>query len=126
EKSEGMATFNNVGQVQLAFLRLLSDKATQNFTYHCTSGVAWYDQANNNYDSAITFLADNGDELSHGTAYQPTVIKDECQTRPTIGETVFEITTSKRSQLPIRDFAPVDFVQKKQKFAFEAGPVCFL
>lgn len=48
------------------------------------------------------------------------------QSRPAEGETVFEIETSKRNQLPIKDFAPFDFVEKKQKFGFQAGPVCFL
>ncbi len=41
------------------------------------------------------------------------------------GETVLEITTTKLHQLPIIDFAALDFGQKKQKFGFRAGPVCF-
>ena len=41
------------------------------------------------------------------------------------GETVLEITTTKLHQLPLVDFAASDFGQKKQKFGFKAGPVCF-
>ena len=72
-------TFSSIGPVQLNFLRLLSDRATQNFTYHCSGGVAWYDADNDNYDSAITFLGSNGDELAYGSDFEPRVIKDDCQ-----------------------------------------------
>lgn len=41
------------------------------------------------------------------------------------GETVFEISTTRLQQLPIINFAAKDYGEKKQKFGFKAGPVCF-
>ena len=36
-------TYDSVGPVQFAFLRMLSLEANQNFTYTCINSVAWYD-----------------------------------------------------------------------------------
>ena len=40
-------------------------------------------------------------------------------------KTVFSLQTKKRSQLPVKDFFPVDYGLPHQAFGFEIGPVCF-
>lgn len=43
-------TYETVGVVQMTFLRLLSQKAHQNFTFTCVNSAAWYNQRTFNYD----------------------------------------------------------------------------
>ena len=47
------------------------------------------------------------------------------QTRKHESKTIFNIATSKLSQLPVVDFYPVDYGLPHQAFGFEIGPVCF-
>lgn len=117
-------TYETVGAVQMTFLRLLSQKAYQNFTFTCVNAVAWYNQRTFNYDQAIKLLGDNEQEFS-AKGVRPNVIIDGCKNRKSNGKTVFEIRTEKLGQLPIVDFFPVDYGQPHQAFGFEVGPVCF-
>lgn len=69
--------------IQLTFLRLLSNHARQNITYHCLNSTAWFRQGSRNYEHSIRLKADNGIEIhAKGTRkYKPTVVLDECQVR---------------------------------------------
>jgi collagen type V/XI/XXIV/XXVII alpha len=46
-------TYETVGVVQMTFLRLLSQKAHQNFTFTCVNSAAWYNQRTFNYDQVL-------------------------------------------------------------------------
>ena len=48
-------TYETVGVVQMTFLRLLSQKAHQNFTFTCVNSAAWYNQRTFNYDQVPGF-----------------------------------------------------------------------
>lgn len=63
------------------FLRLLSDHAQQNITYHCRNSAAWYDEETGNYNKSIKLQGHNGVELyaSSTKKYKPTVLKDDCR-----------------------------------------------
>lgn len=117
-------TYETVGVVQMTFLRLLSQKAHQNFTFTCVNSAAWYNQRTFNYDQAIKLLGDNEQEFS-AKGVRPNVILDGCKNRKGSSKTVFEIRSDKLGQLPIIDFFPVDYGQPHQAFGFEVGPVCF-
>ena len=47
-------TYETVGVVQMTFLRLLSQKAHQNFTFTCVNSAAWYNQRTFNYDQVFS------------------------------------------------------------------------
>ena len=49
-------TYETVGLVQMTFLRLLSQKAYQNFTFTCVNSAAWYNQRTFNYDQVCSRL----------------------------------------------------------------------
>lgn len=70
--------YENVGPIQLTFLRLLSQEAHQNFTYLCTNSIAWFDQEANNYDLSIRILGENGQEFSP-KILKPLVLLDGCK-----------------------------------------------
>ena len=74
-------TYETVGAVQMTFLRLLSQKAYQNFTFTCVNAVAWYNQRTFNYDQAIKLLGDNEQEFS-AKGVRPNVIIDGCKVTP--------------------------------------------
>lgn len=65
---------------QLVFLRILSDRARQNITYHCRKSVAWYDKETDDYSHSIKIMGDNGIEFhaSSSNKFRPTIIKDDC------------------------------------------------
>lgn len=96
-------TYETVGVVQMTFLRLLSQKAYQNFTFTCVNSAAWYNQRTFNYDQvnislnqpkynrseyicndqiyclqAIKLLGDNEQEFS-AKGVRPNVILDGCK-----------------------------------------------
>lgn len=50
-------TYETVGVVQMTFLRLLSQKAHQNFTFTCVNSAAWYNQRTFNYDQVYFCLS---------------------------------------------------------------------
>jgi len=117
-------TYDSVGPVQFAFLRMLSLEASQNFTYTCINSVAWYDNVARGYSKAIKLLGDNDDEFS-AVQNKPQVSNDGCRTRGSESKTIFNLVSTKISQLPVVDFFPVDYGLPHQAFGFEIGPVCF-
>lgn len=119
-----MISYNNVGKVQLTFLRLLSESGKQNFTVTCKNFIAWFDKKNNHHDKSIILQGDNEQEFSPGSN-KLKIVRDGCKMSGNKEEkTVFEIETEKLSQLPIVDFAPRDW-NSKSEYGFEAGPLCF-
>lgn len=69
---------NPIGVVQMTFMRLLSAAARQNITYNCYQSVAWYDQDQDNYDKAISFLGSNDEEISYGNNPYIRALVDGC------------------------------------------------
>ena len=65
---------------QMTFLRLLSDRARQNITYHCRNSAAWFNKENSDYTHSIKIMGDNGIELhaSSSNKFKPTIIRDDC------------------------------------------------
>jgi len=110
-------------ETQLAFLKLLSTKAEQKFTYFCMNAVAWYNQEKDDYKQSLRIMGANEHEFKR--IKQRDVIYDGCRNRRSNAYTVFEIKTKRVQQLPIIDFAPRDYGQSWQKFGFEMGPVCY-
>lgn len=49
--------------VQLTFLRLLSNEASQNVTYHCKNSIAYLDQATGNLKKALLLQGYNEVEI---------------------------------------------------------------
>lgn len=118
-------TYESAGTVQMTFLRLLSQEAYQNFTYTCINSVGWFNAKTFKYDLSLKLLGDNEQEFAYEHS-RPNVIKDECKSRNSRGETVFEIRTKRLNQLPIIDFYPKDYGAPNQAFGFNVGPVCFI
>lgn len=108
----------------MAFLKLLSKEAHQNFTFTCVNSIAWYNSNTHKYDMSIKLLGGSGQEYSYA-GFKPTIVFDGCKSRDIKGETIFEIKTKKLNQLPIIDFMPIDYGQPNQAFGFAVGPVCF-
>ncbi|KAG5880671.1 hypothetical protein JTB14_037568 [Gonioctena quinquepunctata] len=117
-------TYETVGTVQMAFLRLLSQEVHQNFTYTCANSIGWYNEKTYKYDMSIKLLGENQQEFS-SNGLKPEIISDGCKSRTSKSETVFQITTKKLSRLPIVDFLPADYGQPNQSFGFSVGPVCY-
>lgn len=120
---------DDVLDVQLAFLRLLSSRASQNITYHCKNSIAYMDHASGNVKKALRLMGSNeGEFKAEGNSkFTYTVLEDGC-TKHTgeWGRTVFEYRTRKAVRLPIVDFAPYDVGGPDQEFGVDIGPVCFL
>ena len=66
---------------QLSFLRLLSDRARQNITYHCKDSVAWYDQELDDVTKSLKIKTDNGVIIhsSSSNKFKPSVLADNCR-----------------------------------------------
>jgi len=126
EYNKGFKIDYNITDPQLKFLRLLSSRVTQTFTYECTSSVGWFDEATASYDKSIQLKAHNDEILG----YSPTekrfkVTEDSCTGGDKNGRVVFEFDTRDVDVLPIKDFRAYDFGEKHQKHGFELGQVCF-
>ncbi|XP_035223554.1 collagen alpha-1(II) chain-like [Stegodyphus dumicola] len=117
-------TYEEVGPIQLTFLRLLSQEAHQNFTYSCTNSIGWFNQQAENYDLAIRILGENGQEFSP-RGVKPLVLLDGCKMKKEASKSIFEIRTTKMNRLPLVDFLPKDYGSTDQAFGFEVGPLCF-
>lgn len=63
----------------MTFLRLLSSRATQNFTYTCSRSAGWYDETLDSFEHALRFQGANEEEFAHGTLLEPEVLSDECK-----------------------------------------------
>ena len=75
-------SYKGVGKTQLNFLRLLSEKAVQNFTYYCSGSVAWYDNVAKSYEKAIRLQGDNDDVIGYQkNRFSIKVLHDGCQVR---------------------------------------------
>mgnify|MGYP001802931930 FL=1 len=68
-------------KVQLNFLQLLSEEASQQFTLGCLNTVGYYSSDNSTSEQAVKFLTSDDRELSpHGsTKYTYNTISDSCQ-----------------------------------------------
>jgi len=111
--------------IQMQFLRLLSEGASQNFTYYCQGSVAWEDgTAGGSLDKAIDLIGSNEHEFNTADFTPSMVREDTCKDKQK-GFTTFEITTKKLDRLPIINFRPKDYGGPFQKFGFEAGRICF-
>lgn len=108
---------------QVAFIRLMSVRVRQKFTYFCTNALA-YDNKNSNHNSmGIRFMGANEDPIKK---IRPRDVPyDGCRNRRSNAYTVFDFHTKKIHTLPIIDFMPNDYGGGSQKFGFEIGPVCF-
>lgn len=118
-----------VTEVQLAFLRLLSARASQRITYHCKNSIAYIDAENGNVKKALKLLTSTEAEIKAegNSKFTYTVLEDSC-TKHTDewGKTVLEYRTRKAVRLPIIDIAVMDFGEPSQEFGIDIGPVCFL
>ena len=70
----------DVLDVQLAFLRLLSSRASQNITYHCKNSIAYMDQASGNVKKSLKLMGSNeGEFKAEGNSkFTYTVLEDGC------------------------------------------------
>lgn len=108
----------------MTFLKLLSERAHQNFTYTCINSIAWFNAKTETFDMALKFKGTEGRDFSYNTV-RPIVLTDGCRFRAGKGKTVFEMRTKKVKHLPIVDFLPSDYGLPDQAFGFSVGPVCF-
>jgi len=130
--SEDLGTFKKIKYVkrssQLLFLRLLSDRALQNITYHCKDSVAWYNEHLNDVTKSIKIKTANGVIIhsSSSNKFKPRIITDDCRVKNGAWlHTVIQIDTPKPNRLPIVDVAAYDIGDNTEEFGLEIGPVCF-
>jgi hypothetical protein len=111
---------------QISFLQMLSTKASQNVTYHCSNSVAYHHARRDNNRKAITLQSWNDLDIKHRGKFKYDVISDECQyERTEWATTVFSVKDTKPQRLPIVDVAVKDVGNTRKKFKIELGPVCF-
>ena len=65
---------------QLAFMRLLSNQASQNITYHCRNSVAYMDGETGNMKKAVVLQGSNDVELraEGNSRFTFSVLEDGC------------------------------------------------
>lgn len=70
-------------KVQLNFLQLLSEEASQQITLGCYNSVAFYNSDNSTSEQAVKFLTSDDKELSpHGSSkFTYNTLSDDCQVR---------------------------------------------
>jgi collagen type II alpha len=111
---------------QISFLQMLSTKASQNVTYHCSNSVAYHHARRDNNRKAITLQSWNDLDIKHRGKFKYDVISDECQyERTEWATTVFSVKDTKPQRLPIVDVAVKDVGNTRKKFKIELGPLCF-
>ncbi|WP_395241554.1 hypothetical protein [Salmonella sp. s51933] len=115
--------FKYADEIQMDFLRLLSNSVRQRITYHCRNSVALHK------GKSINMRGENGVEInmmSH-RSYRPTMIEDGCKIKNNKWyKSVFQLSTQQKQRLPIIDVAPFDIGSNGKEFQIEAGPVCFV
>lgn len=115
--------------IQMTFMRLMSNQASQNITYHCKNSIAYMDSASGNLKKALLLQGSNDVEIraEGNSRFTYSVMEDGC-TKHTgqWGKTVIEYRSQKTSRLPIVDIAPMDIGGADQEFGVDVGPVCFL
>lgn len=115
--------------IQMTFMRLMSNQASQNITYHCKNSIAYMDSATGNLKKALLLQGSNDVEIraEGNSRFTYSVSEDGCTSHTgSWGKTVIDYKTSKTSRLPIIDIAPMDVGAPDQEFGVEVGPVCFL
>lgn len=115
--------------IQLTFMRLMSNEASQNITYHCKNSIAYMDETTGNLKKALLLQGSNDIEIraEGNSRFTYRVSEDGCTSHTgTWGKTVIDYKTTKTSRLPIIDIAPMDIGAPDQEFGVEVGPVCFL
>lgn len=113
---------------QLAFMRLLANRASQNITYHCKNSIAYLDEETGRLDKAVVLQGSNDVELvaEGNSRFTYTVLADGCSKKTNEwGKTIIEYKTNKPSRLPFLDIAPLDIGGADQEFSVDVGPVCF-
>ena len=75
---------------QIAFLQMLSTKASQNVTYHCSNSVAYYHNRGSNHRRAIALQSWNDLEIRRRGKFRYQVIKDDCQVKKKIPAHFFQ------------------------------------
>jgi collagen type V/XI/XXIV/XXVII alpha len=126
EYNRGFKINYNVTDPQFKFLRLLSSRATQEFTYECTSSVGWFDEATGSYDKSIQLMGYDDVILGHSaTENRFDVVEDTCTTGDKNGRVTIQFNTRDVDILPIKDWRAYDFGAKHQKHGFELSEVCF-
>lgn len=70
----------DVSDVQMAFLRMLSSRASQNITYHCKNSIAYMDQASGNVKKALKLMSSTESEFKAegNSKFTYTVLEDGC------------------------------------------------
>lgn len=115
--------------IQMTFMRLMANQASQNVTYHCKNSIAYMDSASGNLKKALLLQGSNDVEIraEGNSRFTYSVSEDGCTSHTgSWGKTVIDYKTSKTSRLPIIDIAPMDVGAPDQEFGVEVGPVCFL
>jgi len=115
--------------IQMTFMRLMSNQASQNVTYHCKNSIAYMDAASGNLKKAVLLQGSNDVEIraEGNSRFTYSVVEDGCTSHTgSWGKTVIDYKTTKTSRLPIIDIAPMDVGAADQEFGLEVGPVCFL
>ncbi|CAF0854342.1 unnamed protein product, partial [Didymodactylos carnosus] len=73
----------DIETIQLRFLRMLSDKAYQNITYHCRKTIAAYDNSKQDYSRAIRLRTKNSvlyeAKPINDATLQYEILKDDCK-----------------------------------------------
>ena len=63
----------------MSFLRHLSTRVYQKFTYFCSNSAAWYNLETYSYDKAITLMGDNDFEFKGSSFSRTEVFFDGCR-----------------------------------------------
>ena len=112
---------------QIKSLRIGHSQARQNVTYLCKNSFAHKD-SDGKTNSFVKVLSNNGEEV-HVNGRRHTrldVLRDDCHIKDgKARETVFEYSSRRTSDLPIRDVAVFDVAGSDESFGLEIGPVCF-
>ena len=68
---------------QLEFLQLLSDRASQQITYHCKNSIPWPDEKADGVTNSIKMLTVNGLELhaKSSNKFKPKLLGNDCMVR---------------------------------------------
>lgn len=113
---------------QLAFMRLLANRASQNITYHCKNSIAYMDKETGSLKKAVILQGSNDVELvaEGNSRFTYNVLVDGCSGKTNEwSKTIIEYKTNKPSRLPFLDIAPLDIGSSDQEFRVEVGPVCY-
>lgn len=70
----------DVSEVQLAFLRILSSRASQNITYYCKNSIAYMDEASGNVKKALKLMSSVESEIKAegNSKFTYAVLEDGC------------------------------------------------